>query len=101
MHAHDPELAQIGWNIDPLPARQHDIARKHPQMPIFPAATFDDISGADGKTLGQRTGLAVNWQTHGNPSSYALGISKKSNIGNVGKFRLFPDGRVTVVDCCG
>jgi hypothetical protein len=66
MHAHDPELAQIGGrNIDPLPARQHDIARKHPQMPIFPAAPFDNISGADRKTFGQRTGLAVNWQTHG------------------------------------
>src|SRR5580700_11485345 len=67
MHAHGSELAQIGRNIDPLPTRQDDIARKHPQMPIFPATAFDDISGADGKTLGQRTGLAVNWQTHGNP----------------------------------
>src|ERR1700722_4012674 len=36
-------------------------------MPIFPTTAFDDISGANGETLGQGGRLAVNWQTHGNP----------------------------------
>src|SRR5882672_11030162 len=69
MHAHGAEFgakhAQIGWNIEPLPARQHDIAGKHSQIPIFPAATFDNISGTDGETLGQGGRLAINWRTHG------------------------------------
>jgi hypothetical protein len=64
MGAQSWRLAEIRRNIDPLSARQHHIARNHAQIPIFPAATFDHISGADGKTLGQRTGLTVNWQTH-------------------------------------
>jgi hypothetical protein len=94
MHAHDPELAQIGRNIDPLPAGQHNIPRKHPQMPIFPATTFDDISGADGKTLGQRSGLAVNWRTHGT-LFVCVGNFRNSNTGNLGKFRLFSDSTMT------
>ena len=60
IHAHCAELAQIGRNIDPLAARQHDIARKHPQMAVFPTAAFDDISGADGETLRQGGGVAIN-----------------------------------------
>jgi len=63
-------------------------------MPIFPAAAFDHISGADGKTLGQRTGLTVNWQTHGT-LFVCVGNFQNSNTGNVGKFRLFSDGPMT------
>ena len=69
-------------------------------MPIFPAAAFDHISGADGKTLGQRTRLTVNRQTHGT-LFVCVGNFQNSNTGNVRKFRLFSDGPMTVVDCCG
>jgi hypothetical protein len=41
-------------------------------MPIFPATALDHISGADGKSLGQRTGLTINWQTHGTLSLLCL-----------------------------
>src|SRR5580700_4989275 len=94
MHAHGSKLAQIGWNIDPLAARQHDIARKHSQMPIFPATAFDDISGADGKTLREGSRLAINRQTHGT-LFVCVGNFQNSNTGNVGKFRLFSDGSMT------
>ena len=66
-------------------------------MPIFPAAALDHISGADGKTLGQRTGLAVNWQTHGT-LFVCVGNFQNPNTGNVGKFRFFSDGPMTA---CG
>ena len=92
--------AQIGWNIDPLSARQDDIARKDPKMPIFPTVALDNISGAYGETLRQGGRLTVDRQTHDTLFVW-VGNFQNSNTGNVGKFRLVSDGPVTLVDCCG
>jgi hypothetical protein len=94
------QRAQIRRNIDPLPARQDDIARKDPKMPIFPTVALDNISGAYRETLRQGGRLTVDWQTHDTLFVW-VGNFQNSNTGNVGKFRLLSDGPVTLVDCCG
>jgi hypothetical protein len=65
VHAERGKLADTGRNIDPLAAGQHHIARKHPQMAIFPTVAFDNISGPHREALGQGGRLTIDWQTHG------------------------------------
>jgi len=38
--------SDAGWNIDPLPARQNDVARDHAQLPFLAAVSLNHILGA-------------------------------------------------------
>ena len=35
--------SDAGWNIDPLPARQDDVARDHAQLPFLAAVSLNHI----------------------------------------------------------
>ena len=97
VHVHGAKRAQVGRNIDPLAARQDDIARKYPEMPIFPAATLDNISGAYGETLGQGGRLTVDWQTHGTLFVW-VGHFQIRTPATWRMFQVFSDGPMTA---CG
>jgi len=47
--------SDAGWNIDPLPARQDDVARDYVQLPFLAAVSLNHILGAYWKRLARRS----------------------------------------------
>jgi len=56
--------AEIGRNIDPVPAGQDDVPGNDAQIPFLAALTLDHICGADREPPRQAAGQTIGWQPH-------------------------------------